>query len=105
MTAAVPAGDPGARHELKTWPEFFEAVAGGAKPFEVRRNDRGYRVGDTLVLREYHPPVPDWNAPGGYTGREVTRRITYVFDGSGLDEDSVQPGYVVLGLAVSDGVR
>ena len=33
-------------HNLKAWPEFFDAVADGRKTFEVRRNDRGYREGD-----------------------------------------------------------
>ena len=38
-------------HDLKIWPEFFDAVASGAKPFDLRKNDRNYHVGDTLLLR------------------------------------------------------
>lgn len=33
-------------HEIKTLPEFFQLQVEGLKPFEVRRNDRGYQVGD-----------------------------------------------------------
>ncbi|MDP3859867.1 MAG: DUF3850 domain-containing protein [Stagnimonas sp.] len=39
-------------HELKTDPEVFEAVVSGAKKFEIRLDDRGFRVGDTLALRK-----------------------------------------------------
>ena len=28
-------------HILKTWPNYFDAVKRGEKPFEVRRDDRG----------------------------------------------------------------
>lgn len=62
----------GMRHELKIWPEYFDAVESGLKTFEIRRNDRGYEAGDTLMLREYDP-VSDT-----YTGRSLIRRITYI---------------------------
>lgn len=43
------------RHELKTWPDSFEAIVRGEKRHEVRKNDRGFAVGDELVLREFVP--------------------------------------------------
>lgn len=61
-------------HELKCWPEYFDDVASGRKPFEVRRNDRGmggFQVGNMLCLRE-------WNETQ-YSGREVLVRVTYVY--------------------------
>ena len=39
-------------HELKTWPEYFEAVKDGTKNFELRKDDRGFKAGDHLVLAE-----------------------------------------------------
>lgn len=39
-------------HDLKILSPYFIAVEDGSKPFEVRRNDRNYQVGDTLLLRE-----------------------------------------------------
>lgn len=76
-------------HDLKIWPDFFDAVVDGRKPFELRRNDRGYQVGEVLRLREWRP------FQGDYTGREVERVITYV---SQQGAPFLQPGFVALGL-------
>lgn len=76
-------------HELKTWPEYFKDVWNNTKNFEIRKNDRHYRAGDMLILKE-------WSSVGGYTGREIERRITYVFLGGTM---GIQDGYCVLGLS------
>jgi hypothetical protein len=75
-------------HELKTWPEYFKDVWNNTKTFEIRKNDRHYRAGDMLRLRE-------WSSVGGYTGREIERRISYVFLGGTM---GIEQGYCVLGL-------
>jgi len=67
------------RHELKCWPEFFEPTLQGIKRFELRRDDRGFQVGDELLLKEYAPGrcvMP--GRPDGYTGREVLVRVDYI---------------------------
>lgn len=97
-------------HELKCWPEYFEPLATGVKPFEVRRADRAFAVGDTLRLREFIPSRNGFtwspgHEPSRYTGRVVTRAITYRLDGGVF---GVDPGYCVLGLsgaapAIKDG--
>lgn len=79
-------------HDLKTVPPYFDDVAGGAKTFEVRRDDRGFAVGDVLRLREW-APVPG-RGLGDYTGREVFRRVTYVL----RDYPEVAEGFVVMGV-------
>jgi len=76
-------------HELKTWPEFFDAIAAGRKAFEVRRDDRGFQVGDVLRLVEYEPRDQT------YTGLAVERVVTYKMDGGKF---GVEPGHCVLGL-------
>lgn len=75
-------------HELKTLPQYYGAVLSGRKNFEIRKNDRGFRVGDTVRLREYENDE--------YTGRELVRKITYVLHGPlyGLAE-----GWCILALA------
>ena len=65
-------------HELKTWPEPFEAVWQGMKSHEVRDNrDRNFVVGDILHLREWSPNGR------GYTGREMYATCTYKTAGGG----------------------
>ena len=40
-------------HELKIRPEYFKAVVLGDKMFEIRKNDRDFKVGDIIVLHEW----------------------------------------------------
>ncbi|MGZ8362454.1 MAG: DUF3850 domain-containing protein [Caulobacteraceae bacterium] len=76
-------------HELKTWTDPFALVRRGAKPFELRWNDRDYQVGDTLVLQEFHP------VQHRYTGEQEVREITCLI----TDEMfGVKPGYVAIGM-------
>ncbi|KGC13810.1 hypothetical protein DM48_348 [Burkholderia gladioli] len=100
--AAQAVAADGARswhHELKTDPDVFAAVLAGDKTHEIRYNDRGFKVGDTLRLRETRYSgesmkcQPD-DYPLEYTGREVTRVVSHVLDGYGL-----MPGWVVLSFA------
>ena len=57
-------------HFLKILPEYYDAVKRGEKTFEVRFNDRGFEKGDVLVLAEWQD--------GGFTGREIRARVTYL---------------------------
>lgn len=75
-------------HVLKCWPDAYEAIADGRKRFEFRYNDRDYRVGDVLSLREFAPST------GEYTGRELAQRVTYVL----AREYGMPHGYVVMSL-------
>lgn len=58
-------------HNLKTWPEPFQAMWEGRKPYEVRVFDRPYETGDVLRLFEYFP-APAENFTGRYIRAEVT---------------------------------
>jgi len=62
-------------HELKTWPAYYNEVFMSHKTFEVRENDRDFKVGDMLNLKEYDPEKKE------YTGRQLTRTITYILHG------------------------
>lgn len=71
-------------HELKIWPLFFNAIWTGVKPWEVRKNDRGFREGDLLHLREWDPqrePRLDYEHLGErYTGRSLYVEVVYIVD-------------------------
>jgi hypothetical protein len=87
-------------HELKTWPEHFSEIVAGRKNFELRRNDRDFKVGDELLLREYWYQYcnPDGSSKEGYSGRILHRRIDYVLDSYGAVY-GVEKGYVILSLS------
>jgi len=83
-------------HLLKTLPGIFPDVASGAKTVDLRRNDRGFRVGDRILLLEHDPNArtvleDQTEATGRYTGRTCLREITHVLPGGqfGLDPDFV----------------
>lgn len=57
-------------HELKTQPKYFNQTLKGNKPFEIRINDRKYKVGDTIILKE-------WEGTS-FSGRELHGKITYI---------------------------
>ena len=40
-------------HELKCYSQYFQRIVTGQKTFEIRKNDRDFQVGDTLILREF----------------------------------------------------
>lgn len=80
-------------HALKTWPEFYKDVDKGSKTFEVRKADRPFKVGETLLLQEWD------NVNNCYTGKECLREITYILYGG---QFGVQDGFVVMGLKAKD---
>lgn len=88
-------------HELRTWPEPFEAIKRGHKRHEIRRDDRGYAVGDTLYLREFRPG-PAAAGLSIYTGRWMRCRVTYLTPGGAW---GLAAGLCVMSIEVlSEGV-
>ena len=79
-------------HTLKTWPAFYQAIVDGSKPFEVREDDRGYAVGDTLHLHEWEPGE---FGCGNLTGREAHCLVTYILPGGRF---GIAPNTVVMGI-------
>lgn len=76
-------------HELKIYPKYFDAIINGEKMFEIRKNDRGFCVGDTILLREWDNIK--------YSGHELKVVITYILDDKFI---GLSPGYVALGIKI-----
>lgn len=74
-------------NSLKCKKEYFQAVKSGAKTFELRKNDRDFKVGKKLILLEIDNGVE--------TGNALECEITYILYGGiyGLDKD-----YCILGI-------
>ncbi|HGF7570161.1 TPA: DUF3850 domain-containing protein [Enterococcus hirae] len=60
-------------HRIKIKSQYFSAVAKGLKTFEIRYNDRQYKVGDKIILQEI-------DRLGSYTGQEIQAFISYLTD-------------------------
>lgn len=78
-----------ANHELKTWPKEFWNVVQGIKAFEWRRNDRDFKAGDRLLLREYDPERDV------YSGQAIVVVVTYILYGSAF---GIPEGYCVMSI-------
>lgn len=64
-------------HDLKIHPRYLKEVLSGKKTFELRRDDRGFSVGDPFILC-------GWDGKA-YTGETFSARISYILRG--------RPGY------------
>jgi ParB family chromosome partitioning protein len=76
------------KHKIKLSDELFNDVVDGTKTFELRDNDRGYSVGDTLVLMEWNPRAYQ------YTGRSVKKKVSYILK----DYIGLERGYVIMSI-------
>lgn len=74
-------------HKLKTWVEYFQLCKTGQKSFEVRKNDRDYKVGDTIILEEWD------NEKQTYTGEKLTMAVGYILHGG---QFGIEKGYCVM---------
>lgn len=62
-------------HDIKTWMPYFQDILDGKKPFEFRKNDRNYLLGDTVIHNEYDPDKKE------ATGRIIHADISYIIYG------------------------
>lgn len=75
------------KHDLKIKTKYLNDIWSGSKTFELRKNDRGFNIGDTLRLNGFED--------GDYTGESIEVTVTYILPGGeyGLDKE-----YVILGI-------
>lgn len=105
-------------HELKLDYKYFGQVADGKKLFEIRNNDRDYRVDDVLILRcfssleEYtgYVSYQNWytlryvirgnKSHREWTGASKEDAMTIVAKVTNITDFMQQDGYVVLGIKI-----
>lgn len=78
-------------HELMVLARHFGPLNSKLRTFDIRLNDRDFKVGDYLWMREYDSVDGD-----GYTGRDFIKEVTYIQrldDFIGIDEE-----YVVMSI-------
>ena len=83
--------DVNAIHVLKCWPKYFEELFSGKKTFDIRRNDRDYKVGEFLDIKEWCPTTEK------FSGRSVFFKISHTT----AEPKWVQKGYIGLSLKPS----
>ena len=71
-------------------PQFAD-IESTKKSFQAIRNERNFKVGDTVFFQEHNGT--------GLTGKEEARIITYILD----DHKILRTGYVVLGIKEVEG--
>lgn len=69
------------QHDLKIHPSPLADLMSGAKTAEVRRNDRGFQVGDTVRLMEVNPETGNWTG-----ATDHVRTISHIQTGYGLPD-------------------
>ena len=79
---------PTKTHELKTLSEYFRYSMDGTKRFELRKDDRGFAIGDRVELKE-------WDG-FEYTGRVRTETIRYIL--RDCPDYGLSTGYCILGF-------
>lgn len=80
-------------HQLKLQKSFFEDKIHGKKPWELRLNDRGFKVGDYIGENE----VIDKDGAWVETGRFVIEKIVNIVTAN--ECVGIQKGWVVLTTA------
>ena len=77
-------------HELKIYERYFKEIINNNKHFELRR-DRGFKVGDTLLLREIENDSLD-----NYTKSSITKIVKYI--SRGVPQFGLMDGFVILSI-------
>lgn len=92
------------KHELKTWPEYYQAIKRGEKTFEIRKHDRTFEVGNKLLLREYKLTGINkvtQQIEGEYTGDEMEVTITYILKHYPMHNNfGLEEGHCIMGFSI-----
>lgn len=78
------------QHYLKIRPEYHDAILNGIKTHEIRKNDRNFRVGDSIKFDVIKEGGKIHHAPERYT-------ITHILTSEEFP-DGIKEGYAILSI-------
>ena len=82
-------------HYLKIKPEYYKDVQCGLKTFELRKNDRDFKVGDVLMLIKL-------DGEGNETDQGTRVKVTYIL--KDCPQYGLKEGYAILGIGVDNRI-
>ncbi len=82
-------------HRLKIHEQYADAVLNGTKTLEVRKNDRGYKVGDKIVFDVVTNEGYAVGAAARHPLNWAAYRIDYILD----DFEGLAQKYVALAIS------
>lgn len=82
-------------HRLKVFAKYADAIMSGAKTFEIRKNDRGYKVGDKIVFSVVTDEGISVEATERHPLNGATYRIDYILD----DFEGLAQKYVAFAIS------
>lgn len=85
-------------HRLKIFVKYADAIMSGAKTFEVRKNDRDYEVGDSIVFNVVADDCHSFEEAARHSLNGATYRIDYILD----DFEGLAQKYVALAISKED---
>jgi len=90
-------------HHLKLHEDYCDDALSGRKPFEIRKNDRDYQVGDHVIFQAVKDDPECWRKKieidHAINGKEF--EITYILNGNGW---LLQKGWVIFATKEYDHV-
>ena len=78
-------------HQIKITPVHYKEIANERKKFEIRYNDRNYKTGDMVVLKEYL-------GKENYSGRKIYIKINDIFDISDIIKNYVAFTFKIINI-------
>ena len=95
------------RHSLKLNDRYFDAVRYGIKTFEIRKNDRDYKVGDLLIFSRVNDegkyidsdgnPITDEGMDGLMKRSICMKSVCYILKHEDFPA-GIPEGYCVMGV-------
>lgn len=91
------------RHQMKLNDRYYDAVANGTKTFEIRKDDRGFRVGDMLELYRVNDNGLYVSNDGTYASndrsglRPIQVKVTYILTHNDFPA-GIPEGFVVMSI-------